>query len=192
MHIFIVYVHPSQDSFTWQLKNKFIEGLEVSGHTYEVSDLYDINFKTDMSEDEYFRESNYRDDLPLPADILLEQEKVNRSNSIVFIYPIFWTEAPAKLVGWFDRVWTYGFAYGKQSMKTLEKALFLCSAGNNLETLKENGLLESMERVMLQDRIFDRAKKKEMIIFDETTKEFDRSKKVKEHLEAVYRLGKSM
>lgn len=45
---------------------------------------------------------------------------------------------------------------------------------------------------MLQDRIFDRAKKKEMIIFDETTKEFDRSKKVKEHLEAVYRLGKSL
>jgi NAD(P)H dehydrogenase (quinone) len=192
MHIFIVYVHPSRDSFTWDLKNKFIEGLKDSGHTYEISDLYDMDFKTDMNESEYFRESNYRDELPLPTDVLLEQEKINRSNSIVFIYPIFWTEAPAKLVGWFDRVWTYGFAYGKQTMKTLDQALFLCSAGNSLETLKENGLLESMERIMLQDRIFDRALEKKMIIFDETTKEFDRSQKVKEHLEAIYKLGKNI
>jgi hypothetical protein len=23
-----------------------------------------------------------------------------------------WAEAPAKLVGWFDRVWSHGFAWG--------------------------------------------------------------------------------
>lgn len=33
---------------------------------------------------------------------LIEQEKIQNSDAIVFIYPIFWTEAPAKLVGWFD------------------------------------------------------------------------------------------
>ena len=37
-----------------------------------------------------------------------------------FIYPVFWTEAPAKLVGWFDRVWSYGLAYGEKTMNMLK------------------------------------------------------------------------
>ncbi|MBO4908940.1 MAG: NAD(P)H-dependent oxidoreductase [Lachnospiraceae bacterium] len=56
---------------------------------------------------------------------MIEQEKIQNSDAIVFIYPVFWTEAPAKLVGWFDRVWTTGFAYRPDpAMKVLEKALF--------------------------------------------------------------------
>ena len=54
-----------------------------------------------------------------------EHEKINSSDAIVFIYPVFWTEAPAKLVGWFDRVWSYGFAYGEKTMKVLDKAVIL-------------------------------------------------------------------
>lgn len=38
--------------------------------------------------------------------MLLEQKKIQESDAIVFIYPVFWTEAPAKLVGWFDRTET--------------------------------------------------------------------------------------
>ena len=42
---------------------------------------------------------------------------------------IFWTEAPAKLVGWFDRVWSCGFAYGDKTMKMLDKAVFINTDG---------------------------------------------------------------
>ena len=52
----------------------------------------------------------------------------------MFIYPIFWTEAPAKLVGWFDRIWTTGFAYKPDpTMKVLEKALFIVCAGKSMD-----------------------------------------------------------
>lgn len=160
MHVFIVYAHPSEDSFTHIARNEFIKGLESIGHTYEISDLYKMKFNSEMSEAEYFRESNYRDDIPIAEDIIAEQAKINRSDAIVFIYPVFWTEAPVKLVGWFDRVWTYGFAYGEQrSMKKLDKALVLCVAGHTTERLDEYGHLESMKRVMLGDRIFDRQMK---------------------------------
>ena len=135
MHIFIVYCHPSEDSFTRHVRDEFIRGLQSAGHTYEISDLYKMNFQTDMSEAEYLRESNYNDKLPLSGDVIAEQEKINRCDVIVFIYPVFWTEAPAKLVGWFDRVWTYGFAYGDRKMEKLKKAIFLVVAGHSMTQL---------------------------------------------------------
>ena len=170
MNVFIVYAHPSEDSFTRHVKDNFIKGLETAGHTYVLSDLYKMNFVTDMSEDEYLREANYRGDLPLSDDVLAEQSKINSSDAIVFIYPVFWTEAPAKLVGWFNRVWTYGFAYGDRSMKVLEKGLVICVAGRSLQHLKEYGHYDSMKTVMLGDRMFDRVKEKDFIVLDSTTK----------------------
>ena len=87
---------------------------------------YAENFGPVMPEDEYIREGFYQMDHPVREDVLREQEKINRSDIIVFIYPDFWTASPAMLEGWFQRVWTYGFAYGSApTMKTLEKAMFL-------------------------------------------------------------------
>jgi NAD(P)H dehydrogenase (quinone) len=188
MHVFIVYAHPSKDSFTYNVKNEFVKELEHIGHTYEVSDLYKMSFNSDISEEEYLRESNYRNDLPIPMDVITEQEKVNRCDAIVFIYPVFWTEAPAKLVGWFDRVWTYGFSYGDRTMKKLQKALVICSTGNTEEKLKEYGYIESMEKVMLRDRIFDRAIESKMIILDGTSKHDlnQREKNWDKHLRTVH------
>jgi len=194
MQVLIIYAHPSEDSFTYRVKNEFISGLESVGHTYEISDLYKMDFKSDMTEEEYFREANYRKDLSLAQDVLLEQEKINRCDVIVFIYPVFWTEAPAKLVGWFDRVWTFGFAYGERTMKKLKKAIVLCVAGRTIEHLTQYGHLNCMEKVMLGDRIFDRADESKMIILDGTSRldmELLESNWHK-HLNTAYELGKSI
>jgi hypothetical protein len=58
-------------------------------------------------------------------------------------------------------------------MKQLEKGLCLCSAGNTMAYFHETGLLESMERVMLKDRLFDRVKIREMIVLDGTSREME-------------------
>jgi NAD(P)H dehydrogenase (quinone) len=191
MKAFIVYCHPSDDSLTADLRDSFIRGLESAGHSYLISDLYKMNFRTDMSEAEYKREAYYRRDLPVPPDVLAEQEKINASGIIVFIYPVFWTEAPAKLKGWFDRVWTYGFAYGEnRTMKQLEKALVLVSAGNTLEYFDTTGLGDAMKKVMLVDRMFDRVKQKEMIIFDATSREKEaRALNLDTHLAHAFEIG---
>jgi len=191
MKVFIVYCHPSPDSFTREVRDSFIKGLLSAGHSYILSDLYEMNFRTDMSEDEYNREAHYRRELPLPADVEAEHRKINASDAIVFIYPVFWTEAPAKLVGWFDRVWTFGFAYGdNRGMRQLEKGLFLCVAGNTLDYFNITGLGNAMEKVMLSDRLFDRAKKKEMIILDATSRELAERELYRErHLKRAFDAG---
>ena len=193
MKIFIVYFHPSEDSFTKNMCDAFIKGVTDSGNEYIISDLYKMGFQTDMTEEEYIRDANYRNTPNVAKDVLAEQEKINSSDAIAFIYPVFWTEAPAKLVGWFDRVWTYGFAYGEKTMKELDKAVILCSAGNSIELLEEYGLLDSMKRVMLGDRLFGRAKQMEFIVFDNTSRENElREKNWDANLQKAYEIGKGL
>ena len=193
MKAFIVYCHPSEDSFTRDIRDAFIRGIVDSGNEYIISDLYRMNFQTDMTEAEYLRDAYYRT-TPNPADdVLAEQRKINASDAIVFIYPVFWSEAPAKLVGWFDRVWTYGFAYGEKTMKTLEQGLILCSAGNPLERLEQFGILDSMKKVMLGDRLFNRVRQAEFVVFDNTSRENElREKNRDRHLKTAYEKGRDL
>ena len=123
---------------------------------------------------------------------LQSRKKINSSDAIAFIYPVFWTEAPAKLVGWFDRVWSFGFAYGEKTMKLLDKAVILCSAGNPIEQLRQFGLLDSMKKVMLGDRLFGRVRETEFIVFDNTSRENElREKNWKKNLQKAYEIGKT-
>jgi NAD(P)H dehydrogenase (quinone) len=47
-----------------------------------------------------------------PKDVLEQQQKVARAQALVFISPVWFVGFPAILKGWFDRVFTLGFAFG--------------------------------------------------------------------------------
>lgn len=210
MQVLIIYAHPSEDSFTAKIRDSFIRGLESAGHTFILSDLYKMDFRPELSEGEYLREAYYRDDLPVPDDVAREQEKINASGAIVFISPLFWSDVPAKLKGWFDRVWTYGFAYGEsaakgtggicaartnagkpgRSMKRLEKGLYILSAGNTMEYFNRTGILDAIKKVLLDDRLYDRVKTKDLLILDATSRETPaREQSWDAHLEKAFRAG---
>lgn len=193
MNVLVVYCHPSSDSFTCRVKESFLRGLSQAGHSFEVADLYAMGFETDFSQEEYNREAFYREDLDVPEDVCEQQEKINNADAIAFIYPVFWTEAPAKLVGWFQRVWTYGFAYGNRRMKLLEKALFLVTMGGSLKDEIRREQVEAMKTVMIGDRMADRVKNSEMIVFDEMSREYlspdEREKRIELFLGQAYDAG---
>lgn len=159
MHVYIVFAHPSRQSFTWEVLNAFLRGLQDAGHSFEIGDLYEMNFKSDMDLAQYIRETGMDPDAPIPEDVRLEQSKIDQADALAFIYPVWWSDCPAKLKGWFDRVLTYGYAYlyedGEHVTSRIEidKALVLCPAGHTVEHLEEIGIAESMRRVMLNDRL---------------------------------------
>ena len=193
MKAFIVYCHPSDDSFTRNMRDAFIKGITDSGNEYVLSDLYKMDFKSDITEAEYLRDAYYKNTPEVASDVLAEHKKINSSDVIVFIYPVFWTEAPAKLVGWFDRVWSYGFAYGDKKMKLLDKGLIMCSAGNPMERLEKFGLLNSMKKVMFGDRLINRVTKTEFVVFENTSREkSERESFWDENLKKAYELGKTL
>jgi len=152
-----------------------------------------MDFRSDITEAEYLRDAYYTENGDVAADVIDEQRKINSSDAIVFIYPVFWTEAPAKLVGWFDRVWTYGFAYGDKTMKLLDKGLIMCSAGNPVDRLEKFGLLNSMKKVMFGDRLINRVKQTEFVVFDKTSRENpEREANLDENLKKAYEIGKTL
>jgi NAD(P)H dehydrogenase (quinone) len=159
MHVYIVFAHPSERSFSRSVLTAFTRGLDEAGHSYEIGDLYRMNFQSEMDEDQYLRETSGDPDLPVPRDVASEQAKIDRADGLAFIYPVWWSDCPAKLKGWFDRVLTCGYAYfydaqGERGTRmSIDKALVVCCAGHIKEHLEETGIADSMRRIMLNDRL---------------------------------------
>ena len=197
MNVLIVYCHPSKNSFTHTVKESYVQGLKDAGHQVVISDLYAGGFNPVMSEAEYIREGFYKLEEPVAEDVTEEQEKINNADVIAFIYPDFWTASPAMLEGWFQRVWTYGFAYGNQpSMKTLNKAIFLITMGGSLKDEIRREQLQAMKTIMIGDRIRNRAKECEVHVFDEMTRGYgndeNRERRTSEFSQKAYELGKNI
>lgn len=196
MNVLIIYCHPSKASYTYQILEQLKEALKIENIKFQISDLYEMNFQTEMSEQEYLREGLLNFDLPISADVQKEHKKIENADCIIFLYPVWWSDCPAKLKGWFDRVYSVGYAYGCEKketkikpMKTIKYGISLCTAGHPNNFLSEIGIAESMRNVMIDDRLGQRFHKKEMIILGGT---LDKNKVKKEHAETVKNIAKQI
>jgi len=195
MHLYILFAHPAPESFCREVLKSFVRGLEDAGHSYEICDLYQVGFPSEMDCLQYAREVGGDTQALLPADVRDQHEKLALSNAVVFIYPVWWSDCPAKLKGWFDRVWAYGYAYfyekdgARKSLILPRRALVICSAGHTEEHLERTGIASSMRCIMLEDRLRN-------VGFDDVRMEIlggmmpDDPTYRSENLRRAYRLGK--
>lgn len=159
MHVHVVFAHPARRSFCRDVLETFTSALREAGHSVDVHDLYADGYRSDLDEEEYLREVGGDPGAGLPQDVQREHERIARADMLAFIFPNWWSDAPAKLKGWFDRVWSYGYAYSyeadgsRQSRIRPRRALVICSAGHTEAHLEETGIAESMRRIFLDDRL---------------------------------------
>jgi NAD(P)H dehydrogenase (quinone) len=159
MNVYILFAHPSPDAYSRRVLEEFVRGLGDAGHTWVIGDLYAMGFQSEMDGAQYRREVGPDPEAPVPDDVRAEQAKVEWADALTFIYPLWWSDCPAKLKGWFDRVWTMGYAYfydssgDRHTRIQIRKALVITSAGHPVDLLEETGVAESMRRIMLQDRL---------------------------------------
>ena len=163
-HVHVVYAHPSSRGFTSEVRDAFLGGLAEAGHTHTLSDLYAMGFRAELTPEEYERESGYRADAPIPEDVAAEHARLSAADVWAFIYPVWWADCPALLKGWFDRVWTVGFAYQPRRVRPARRALVLCTAGYSVAELEASGVHPAMRTVMLTDRIGERAQSSEFVV----------------------------
>lgn len=106
MKVLIIYAHPNPKSLNHAMLETLTKGLAEAGHTYEVVDLYDINFNPVLSAADFeVMQAGGR------SDVKIQKEKVLNADALAFIYPIWFSAPPAILKGWIDRVFHLGFAY---------------------------------------------------------------------------------
>ncbi|RKO68742.1 flavodoxin family protein [Sphingobacterium puteale] len=172
MNILFVYCHPSERSYTFEIFSHLKALLWAQNWNIEVSDLYANNFQSNMTAEEYLREGLSQTLLPIPNDVREEHRKIENADCIIFLYPVWWSDCPAMMKGWFDRVFAVGYAYGQKSdlpkMKTINYGLVICTAGHPNNFLEEIGIAQSMQHIMLEDRLGKRFKHKEMLILGGT------------------------
>ena len=99
--IFIVYGHYDEKSFNAAIRNIFIETVTKNGHKVDVVDLYKEKFDPVFSGEE-------------PDKIVLDhRSRIEKSDAIVLIAPIWNFRMPAIVEGWIDKVlappWAFRF-----------------------------------------------------------------------------------
>lgn len=146
MNHLIIYVHPSQNSFSNAIMNEVKEFSIEKNHKTEVRDLYSIDFNPVLKSCDFMGSEEDK----ISKDIKREQKYLNWANLITFIYPVWWTGMPAILKGYIDRVFFYDlfFNYKKyQSEKLLQgkKVIIFNSMGTSNEIYEKEGMLKAMK-----------------------------------------------
>lgn len=147
MNHLILLAHPNPKSFSTWLTDEITEFLTIKGQNVVVRDLYAIGFNPLLS----------RSDLAMlqqgeiPADIKYEQDLLKEADEITVIYPLWWDNAPAILRGYFERIYTNGFAFkytdkGMVGLLTDKKVRIFTPMGNSYANYEANGGIEIMRR----------------------------------------------
>ncbi|MBL7930112.1 MAG: NAD(P)H-dependent oxidoreductase [Bacteroidia bacterium] len=101
--VLIIYAHPDPQSFNHAILETTTSLLRTNGKSFQVVDLYAVNFNPVMSAKEVKG--------ALSEETKHYQQLIKKSTSIIFIFPVWWFRAPAILEGFCDKVFTPGFAY---------------------------------------------------------------------------------
>ena len=105
----IVTAHPIETSLSHTLAQRIAGKLQEQGTQVEIADLHAEGFSPAMIRadlDLYHGGAS-----ALPDDVLREQQRVERADMLIFVFPFYWWSVPALLKGWFDRVLTVNWAY---------------------------------------------------------------------------------
>ncbi|MBJ3814707.1 NAD(P)H-dependent oxidoreductase [Shimwellia pseudoproteus] len=108
-NVLIVTAHPVANSLSHSLTARIAARLRYQGAQVDIADLHADAFSPAMRRADL--EVYHGDTQALPADILREQQRVERADMLVFVFPVYWWSVPGLLKGWFDRVLTLGWAY---------------------------------------------------------------------------------
>jgi len=151
----VVYSHPNPKSFNHAILETLVDRLKEKGQEVRVRDLYSMSF------DPVLKAS----DLDLmqqgitPMDIKMEQEHVRWAEVMTFLCPVWWGGVTANLRGYFDRIFSLGFAYtytkdGPQALLKGKKAYLINTLGAPSAEYERTGMFKSMKQT-IDEVIFD-------------------------------------
>jgi NAD(P)H dehydrogenase (quinone) len=158
MHALIVTAHPEPRSLTHSIAAKIGAGLTGAGHTFEIADLAAEGFDPRFTPGDL---AVHRHKAARPADVAAEQARIDRTDALVLVYPVYWWSMPGLMKGWIDRVfsnqWAFDFTLQDGGMvKKLQhlKVHLVQVAGADAGTYERHGYFEAM-RTQIDHGIFD-------------------------------------
>src|SRR5688572_19483013 len=108
MSSLVVVSHPDRESLTHGTARAAFDAIRAAGGEVEFADLAAEDF------DPRFTDADlelYRGRGEVPAEIVAEQERIDRAEHLILVFPMYWWSMPALLKGWIDRVFVGKWAY---------------------------------------------------------------------------------
>jgi NAD(P)H dehydrogenase (quinone) len=117
----VVVAHHRADSLTAHVAGLVAERLETAGHRIDLLNLHGEGFDPRMSVADQ-PDWNDRDKV-YSAETMRHQRRLLEADVVIPVFPVYWFSLPAILKGWIDRVWGYGFAYGRSRPRLAGKRM---------------------------------------------------------------------
>jgi NAD(P)H dehydrogenase (quinone) len=147
-HALVVMAHPAATSLTRSVAVAIIEAFEAEGIGTELADLAAEGF------DPVFGPADrnaFATGGPTPDDVRAEQQRIDRADHLILVYPVYWWSMPALLKGWIDRVFVSGWAFDADAEQGLVKKLgrlkvhLIALTGADAATYARRGYREAMQ-----------------------------------------------
>lgn len=140
----VVVAHHRIDSLTGHTARLAAARLEAAGYRIDLLDLHAEGFDPRMNVSDQpdwgNREKAYSD------EVHAHMRRILDADVVVAVFPVYWQSVPAILKGWIDRVWNYGFAYGRSKPRLAGKRmLWLGLAGATADDPVVEGMRSVLE-----------------------------------------------
>lgn len=117
----VVVSHHRPDSLTVHIGDVVATRLKEAGYAVDLLDLNAEGFDPRMTVADQ-PDWDDRDKVYSP-EAQAHMERILAADVIVPVFPVYWNSVPALLKGWIDRVWNYGFAYGRSKPRLAGKRM---------------------------------------------------------------------
>ncbi len=106
-NVLVVHCHPLPDGFIPAALAQVRNGLADSNADVRLHDLYAEGFMPELSAEEH----RCHVDPGVAEELREHAEDLQWCDTLLFVYPTWWSGQPAMLKGWIDRVWASGVAW---------------------------------------------------------------------------------
>lgn len=143
MTALVVVSHSDPDSLTHHVARSVSDAIRTAGGTVETADLAAENFDPRFTGGDL---NLFRGKGITPADVRAEQERIDRADHLVLVFPMYWWSMPALLKGWIDRVFVGGWAYDITADSGFVKKLdrltvhLVALAGDDADSFERHGI----------------------------------------------------
>ncbi|HUX19625.1 MAG TPA: NAD(P)H-dependent oxidoreductase [Spirochaetia bacterium] len=114
--LFVLLCHPYSKSFNHAVAARVRERLAALGHELLFHDLYAEGFDPVLSQSELRRRFS------LDELVQVHYRNIERSEGLIVIHPEWWSQPPAMLKGWIDRVLGPGIGYEFEGEEFMAKS----------------------------------------------------------------------
>lgn len=129
MRTLIITAHPSSKGFTHQISKTYADVSVAKGSGVQTINLYDTQHSQPFLAYEDLQELTSRG-----KELNAMQKMIAEANELIFVFPVWWYDAPAILKNFLDQNFTSGFAFNYSSrginpLLTGKTARFFATAG---------------------------------------------------------------